>query len=144
MMRVGRAPSPRSRVFGNIKASILFSSLVLAASSCSPEVGDIGSDAIGVFVKNDCDREIHAHASERGDFARAELRTVGLRIQPGESPNVSIIAFSGYQPKKYFLAVGIDPASPIVAEYDVKRIDKTPTFVVFGADCASITDAGNT
>jgi hypothetical protein len=111
------------------------------AVSCGPgDAGKIGSGAIGVKVRNACDRPIVAQASESPELVRAELAQ-GIRIEPGTRIGISIVTNVAYYPKAFFIGVGPDADHLTIAEFDIKTLTTKLVETTFEADCVTLTTA---
>jgi hypothetical protein len=113
--------------------------LVLFATGCT--VGtDIGDEAIGVWIDNDCAEVVQANAAHSAEIAVERLNSSPISISPGESRTVDVIANAAAEPSTYFLAICVDVSDPLVQEFDVERLRAELVRATFESDCATLTE----
>jgi hypothetical protein len=109
--------------------------------SCGPgDAGKIGSGAIGVKVRNACDRPIVAEAAESPELVRAGFAHAH-RIEPGIRVGISIVTNVAYYPKAFFIGVGPDADHLTIAEFDIEALTAKLVETTFEADCITLTTA---
>lgn len=128
----------------NCGSLLMFRFLVVCAallSGCS--VGsDIGDEAFGVWVANECAHPIEAKAAHTAADAVKRLTDHPIEIPSGEGRQIDVIDNAAAHPTAYFLAIGVGGEKPLVREFRLDRLKTELVRATFGADCATLVEKG--
>jgi len=108
-------------------------------SGCS--VGrDVGDQAFGVWVDNECAQPIHAKAAHTAQVAVERLASQPIEIAPGEGRQIDVIENAAAHPTAYFLAIAVGGQEPLVREFELERLKTELVRATFAADCESLVE----
>ena len=112
---------------------------VMCATSCAVD-GEIGDDAIGIWIENECGDAVQANAADSAVGAVDRLNSEPITIRPGEGRTIDVIANVAAEPRAYFVAIGVDAHDPVVREFDIERLREELVRATFAGDCATLVE----